>query len=93
MKQRASKIASWLSAALLVGVLSVSTVALASPRGATLQKLLSQSSEFRVRSQAALLLGALPAEPGVTTALRAALHDQHPAVRLAAAASLARLSR
>lgn len=92
MKQRASKIASWLSAALLAGVLMTSAAASASPRGDVLRNLLASSREFRVRSQAALALGAMPAEPGVTDALRAALRDEHPAVRLAAAASLSRLS-
>jgi len=91
MKPRASKIASWLSAALLVGVLSTGAVALASPRGALLRNLLASSGEFRVRSQAALALGTMPAEPGAAAALRAALRDDHPAVRLAAAASLSRL--
>ncbi len=92
MKQRSSKIASWLSAVLLVGVMSVGAVALASPRGDVLRNLLASSGEFRVRSQAALALGTMRDEPGVTAALRAALHDDHPAVRRAAAASLTRLS-
>lgn len=92
MKQRASKIASWLSAAILAVVLSTGAVARASPRVDVLRNLLASSGEFRVRSQAALALGTVPAEPAVTDALRAALHDRHPAVRLAAAASLAHLT-
>ena len=76
----------------MVFVLALGTVALASPRGSLLRNLLASSAQFRVRSQAALALGTMPSEPGVESALRAALHDEHPAVRIAAAASLSRIT-
>lgn len=61
------------------------------PRSTYLIKLLESSSQFRVRAQAAISLGAVQGSPGTTGALVAALSDNHPAVRAAAASSLGRL--
>jgi HEAT repeat protein len=54
-------------------------------------KLLEGSSQFRVRAQAAISLGMIERSPAAREALTAALHDEHPAVRTAAATSLGRL--
>jgi hypothetical protein len=56
-----------------------------------LVRLLSTSSAFRVRAQAALSLGSSLPAPAITTALIAALHDDEAAVRAAAAQSLGRV--
>lgn len=56
-----------------------------------LVRLLRTSDAFRVRAQAALSLGSVGAEPQVIEALTAALRDDAPAVRAAAASSLERL--
>jgi hypothetical protein len=62
------------------------------PRSTYLIKLLEGSSQFRVRAQAAISLGAVEGSPATTQALTAALRDGHPAVRAAAATSLGRVS-
>ncbi|GAB4212430.1 MAG: hypothetical protein OHK0013_35180 [Sandaracinaceae bacterium] len=56
-----------------------------------LVRLLQTSTAFRVRAQAAISLGSVPSEPSVIQALTAALADENPAVRAAAASSLGRL--
>jgi HEAT repeats len=61
------------------------------PRNTYLIKLLQGSSQFRVRAQAAISLGAVESSSGAITALTAALSDAHPAVRAAAANSLGRI--
>ncbi|MCA9531280.1 MAG: HEAT repeat domain-containing protein, partial [Myxococcales bacterium] len=54
-------------------------------------ELLRESSSFRVRAQAALVLGRPPRSARAVAALERALADPHPAVRAAAASSLERL--
>jgi hypothetical protein len=61
------------------------------PRNTYLIKLLQGSSQFRVRAQAAISLGAVEGSPTAVGALTAALGDSHPAVRAAAANSLGRI--
>jgi hypothetical protein len=61
------------------------------PRNTYLIKLLQGSSQFRVRAQAAISLGAVESSSGAVTALTSALSDAHPAVRAAAANSLGRI--
>jgi hypothetical protein len=61
------------------------------PRNTYLIKLLQGSSQFRVRAQAAISLGAVESSAGAVSALTAALSDGHPAVRAAAANSLGRI--
>jgi HEAT repeat protein len=61
------------------------------PRSTYLIKLLEGSSQFRVRAQAAISLGAVDASRGAVDALAKALRDVHPAVRAAAATSLGRV--
>ncbi len=61
------------------------------PRNTYLIKLLQGSSQFRVRAQAAISLGAVASSGGAIGALTAALADTHPAVRAAAANSLGRI--
>lgn len=56
-----------------------------------LVRLLSESSQFRVRAQAAISLGAASAQPAVVDALVVALKDEHPAVRAAVASALGKL--
>jgi hypothetical protein len=56
-----------------------------------LVRLLQTSTAFRVRAQAAVSLGSVPAEPSVVQALTQALRDDNAAVRAAAASSLGRL--
>jgi hypothetical protein len=52
--------------------------------------LLSSSTSFSVRAQAALALGRVPQSAQVRTALTAALRDNEPAVRAAAASAMER---
>jgi hypothetical protein len=62
------------------------------PRSTYLIKLLQGSSQFRVRAQAAISLGAIEGSSSVVVnALATALRDTHPAVRAAAATSLGRV--
>jgi hypothetical protein len=56
-----------------------------------LVRMLIDSDQFRVRTQAALALGARPSEPQAVRALTEALRDDHPAVRAASASALERL--
>lgn len=67
------------------------SVASADPRNDYLVRLLQSSSQFRVRAQAAISLGRVAGDPAVVSSLAAALNDEHPAVRAAAASSLERL--
>lgn len=67
------------------------SVASADPRNDYLVRLLQSSSQFRVRAQAAISLGRVADDPAVVASLGAALNDEHPAVRAAAASSLERL--
>ncbi len=64
----------------------------ADARSEYLIRLLAGSSQFRVRAQAAISLGSVEGIPEVVDALMAALSDEHPAVRAAAANSLGRLA-
>ncbi len=78
--------------ALLVVSISLSSVgARADDRSDYLVRLLQTSTAFRVRAQAAISLGSVSGEPSVLTALSAALRDENPAVRAAAASSLGRV--
>lgn len=61
------------------------------PRSTYLIKLLEGSSQFRVRAQAAISLGAVERSTNARIALVTALRDAHPAVRAAAATSLGRV--
>ena len=61
------------------------------PRSTYLIKLLEGSSQFRVRAQAAISLGAVERSSAAAQALTSALRDSHPAVRAAAATSLGRI--
>jgi hypothetical protein len=73
-------------------VLSLSSAhAAADARSDYLVRLLSGSTQFRVRAQAAISLGGIAGSPEVTQALERALRDEHPAVRAAAANSLGRV--
>ena len=56
-----------------------------------LVRMLRDSDQFRVRTQAALALGARPNEPEAVRALTQALRDDHPAVRAASASAIERL--
>lgn len=80
--------------ALLIGLALAAAAgsARADARSEYLVQLLSGSSQFRVRAQAAISLGAVQAESNVVAALGRALKDEHPAVRAAAANSLGRLA-
>jgi hypothetical protein len=81
----------WLCS-LALGLLALSGDAHADdPRSTYLIKLLEGSSQFRVRAQAAISLGAVEGSSGAAAALTAALRDGHPAVRAAAATSLGRV--
>jgi hypothetical protein len=77
--------------ALLVANLMQCAVASADARSEYLIRLLEGSTQFRVRAQAAISLGSVESATDVVRALSAALADEHPAVRAAAANSLGRL--
>jgi hypothetical protein len=64
----------------------------ADARSDYLIRLLKGSTQFRVRAQAAISLGGVGVAPDVFDALVAAVSDDHPAVRAAAANSLARMA-
>lgn len=68
-----------------------SVTAAADARSDYLVRLLTGSTQFRVRAQAAISLGGIEANDSVVQALAVALRDEHPAVRAAAANSLGRL--
>ena len=65
--------------------------AAADARSNYLIRLLSSSSQFRVRAQAAISLGNMDPSAEIVEALKGALEDNHPAVRAAAAESLGRV--
>ncbi len=71
--------------------LALTNVAAADARTDFLVKMLTSSTQFRVRTQAALALGAQPPAPDITQALTKALSDEHPAVRAASASALERI--
>ena len=75
---------------LFVAVLLGSTTALAAPTVAQLSETLSKATDFRVRVQAALALGATKNKAAVAPLCRS-LSDREAAVRTAAAAALGRL--
>ncbi len=85
---RARSFAALSFAVLVLWVGFASSHALADARSDYLVRLLTTSSAFRVRAQAALSLGGVTPESSVTTALVAALRDPEAAVRAAAAQSL-----
>jgi hypothetical protein len=76
---------------LLVLALACALARADDPRSTYLIKLLDGSSQFRVRAQAAISLGAVEASSSAVAALTKALNDGHPAVRAAAATSLGRV--
>jgi hypothetical protein len=78
--------------AILIAISFPASTAHADARSDYLVQLLSGSSQFRVRAQAAISLGAVQADPKVVEALGRALRDEHPAVRAAAANSLGRIA-
>ncbi len=87
---------SWVWVACLVlgsalGSLMAPAATRADFRSEYMVRLLTTSSSFRVRAQAALALGDMSAEPEVLEALTGALDDQDSSVRVAAANSLHRL--
>lgn len=65
--------------------------AVADQREDYLVGLLGDSDAFRVRVQAALSLGQVPASPRTLLALQRAVTDRHPAVRVAVVTALERL--
>ncbi|MGF1469694.1 MAG: HEAT repeat domain-containing protein [Sandaracinaceae bacterium] len=80
----------WGARALAVALLLAAAPSRADDRADYLLEMLSTSSMFRVRTQAAISLGDVRTEPAVLRGLSRALGDEHPAVRAAAARSLAR---
>jgi hypothetical protein len=85
----------WIAA--LIGLLctllaATANTAQADARNDYLIRLLKDSTQFRVRAQAAISLGGVETAAGVVDALTTALADEHPAVRAAAANSLGRLA-
>lgn len=74
-----------------VAVLAVAGSAAADARSEFLVRALRTSPMFRVRTQAAISLGGVESEPQIVEALAAALTDEHPAVRAAAASALERV--
>lgn len=77
--------------AVVVLCLSLTGVASADARTDFLVRMLASSTQFRVRTQAALALGAQPPAAEITQALAKALADEHPAVRAASASALERI--
>lgn len=75
-----------------LAIAGAADTARADARSDYLVQLLSGSSQFRVRAQAAISLGGVPSDANVLAALGRALKDEHPAVRAAAANSLGRLA-
>jgi hypothetical protein len=75
----------------IAAIFSYSIPAFADARSDYLIRLLKESSQFRVRAQAAISLGSVKAEPAVLDALQKALEDANPAVRAASASSLERI--
>src|SRR5262245_61338209 len=85
----ARRIAAWLG---VLCVFAIASSAAADARSDYLIRLLKDSTQFRVRAQAAISLGGVESAPEVVDALMTSLSDEHPAVRAAAANSLGRLS-
>src|SRR5688572_14888762 len=81
----------WLLAAAITGTIALGMPTHAQDRGALVQ-LLRESSDFRVRVQAAFSLGNTR-DPAVAIHLERALADNNPAVRAAAATALGRLAQ
>lgn len=90
LRRRAMRLLTLLALAFMLAQ-SAPTHAAADARTGYLVKLLKGSTQFRVRTQAAISLGSVSDSPQAEEALREALKDRHPAVRAAAAASLGRL--
>lgn len=77
---------------LMAAVISLFAIQVqADERSDYLMRLLQTSTAFRVRAQAAISLGSVPAQPEIVAALTAALRDSEGSVRAAAASSLGRL--
>ncbi len=77
---------------LMAAVISLVAIQVqADERSDYLMRLLQTSAAFRVRAQAAISLGGVPAQPEIIAALTAALRDSEGSVRAAAASSLGRL--
>lgn len=72
-------------------VFAVAVSAVADARNDYLIRLLKESSQFRVRAQAAISLGSVRVDLAVLEALANALADSNPAVRAACASSLERI--
>src|SRR5512143_3138407 len=77
-----------LASALVFALSLAPATSYADQRSDALIHLLETSTEFRVRTQAALSLGRTSGGSDVVQALVRALSDAHPAVRAAAATSL-----
>lgn len=90
VRRLATRMASLLVAATVTLAVAPEPAA-ADARSRYLVRLLEGSSQFRVRTQAAISLVKVGDEAGVVQALRQALRDSHPAVRAAAARSLGQL--
>lgn len=75
----------------ILAVCLASATAAADARSEFLIRMLSTSSQFRVRAQAALGLGSQTGDKAALKALISGLRDEHPAVRAACAAALERL--
>jgi hypothetical protein len=74
----------------ILALLATAATASADARTDFLVRALRTSPMFRVRAQAAISLGSVQPDPQVIEALSAALGDEHPAVRAAAASALER---
>lgn len=81
----------WVISIIGLALALTGTHAAADARSDYLVRLLSGSTQFRVRAQAAISLGGIVGVSDVAVALKGALRDEHPAVRAAAANSLGRL--
>lgn len=91
-KWRLNRVTHVIGLALAAAIISLFAVqAQADERSDYLMRLLQTSSAFRVRAQAAISLGSVPAQPEIVAALTAALRDSEGSVRAAAASSLGRL--
>jgi hypothetical protein len=83
----------YMGIAVVVLCLSFLGAAAADARTDFLIRMLTSSTQFRVRTQAALALGGQEPDSTVVQALGKALSDEHPAVRAASAAALERLKQ
>jgi hypothetical protein len=91
LQPRARSLSAIVAAVWSLALLGIASTAGADARTDYLLKLLEGSNQFRVRVQAAISLAAVPDSPEVQRMLAAALRDEHPAVRAAAATTLGRL--